>query len=428
MYYGWDFRLQKMVSLIAQFLDMQQRDIGGMGYQALLVVLLYSALNTRRSDPELTCDGRTIDPAWDTMIQPLLDAGADLNYQSNNDNDDENHGCPLLQSLLANKHSRCRFEGGEEQAKRRILNRMIQAGFDPLQSHDVTIPTLASTKLGRGFVDMCIDTKFPILLERFLDLGIISRGDIATTMSRCTDEHRRDRRVQLLRSIVEDDTALCTIISTGKRRHSSTTSSIRKEQKQRSNTQSVSTTPQTARPPSPSPAPSKPPNETSHPRWQCTVHKLDLKKPNALGSYTLQTIMQNKKYCPSCYCYQCMRPAGYECNNWSSAGQRLLRLNHCCFTAARRTKQQADVEANKVAAKKATVAAEAKKATTKANTEGRELRKLKKAAEEAAARAAKKEVKKNAHELRQLKQAEAKATAIAAKKEAAKNTHELRKL
>ena len=85
VYYGWDFRLQKMVSLIAQFLDMQQRDIGGMGYQALLVVLRYSALNTRKSDPELTCDGRTIDPAWDTMIQPLLDAGADLNYQSNND-------------------------------------------------------------------------------------------------------------------------------------------------------------------------------------------------------------------------------------------------------------------------------------------------------------------------------------------------------
>ena len=213
-----------MVSLIAQFLNMQQLDIGGMGYQALLVVLRYSALNARRSDPELNCDGLTIDPAWDNMIQPLLDAGADLNFPSSRDNDDENHGCLLLQSLLANKHSHCRFEGGEEKAKLRILNRMIKAGFDPLQNHDVTIQTLASTKLGRGFVDMFIDKKFPILLERFLDLGIISRGDIATTMSRCTDEHRRDRLLHLLTSIFEDDTALFNIISTGKRRHSSTTS------------------------------------------------------------------------------------------------------------------------------------------------------------------------------------------------------------
>ena len=80
---------------------------------------------------------------------------------------------------------------------------MIKAGFDPLQNHDVTIQTLASTKLGRGFVDMVIEKTVPILLERVLDLGIMSRGAIATTMSRCTDEHRRDRLMQLLTSIFE---------------------------------------------------------------------------------------------------------------------------------------------------------------------------------------------------------------------------------
>ena len=74
-----------------------------------------------------------------------------------------------------------------------------------------------------------------------------------------------------------------------------------------------------------------PPTKNSHPRCHCPVHTFDPKGVNALGYYTFQTVVKNKKLCPSCYCYLCRCPA-YQCPQWCSAGNRLAKWNHCCST------------------------------------------------------------------------------------------------